>query len=40
MFLKGFSWTRSTVAQKTQYLLQVGAYPLKEIQFAGSKAPV
>lgn len=34
MFLKGFSWTRSSVAQKTQYPLQVGEYPLKEIQFA------
>lgn len=40
MFVKGFFWTRSSVAQKTQYLLQVGAYPLKEIRFADSKAPV
>lgn len=38
MLLKGFSWSRSSMAQKTQYPLQVGA--LKGIQFAGSKAAV
>lgn len=29
MFLESFSWTRSSVAQKTQCLLQAGKYPLK-----------